>query len=108
MKYFIATVALLIGIGFVITAGVIKHRVGEGRAQIAQAEQGVDAVRRLSNLSEYTAPAGDVLTSQAERKIQAGRDKADSYHSLSNWFMAIGVILIVFSVMGFLFFWRKS
>ena len=91
-----------------ITAGVIKHKVNEGRGQIAEARQGVDAVKRLSNLSEYTAPAGQLLTEHAEKKIHAGERQADSYAVMGSWFMAIGVFLIVIAAIGFLIFWRNG
>lgn len=107
-KYFIATIVLLVGVGFLITAGVIKQQVGVGRSRIAQAEQNVDTVKRLSNLSEYTAPAGDIISSYAEGEIRAGRSKADHYQSMSNWFLTLGIILTALSALAFLYFWKKS
>ncbi len=107
LKYVIAILALLIGIGFIITAGVMKAHIGEGREKIAQSRGNVDAMKRLSNVNKYTATAGEIVGDQAERHIRKGETKADRYERVSNWFMTIGILLVAFSVLAFIILFRS-
>nr|MCH9704056.1 hypothetical protein [Chlamydiota bacterium] len=83
-------------------------QVDDGRGQIEQAREGVSTIRRLSSLSEYSAPAGEIVANQADRRIDAGEMEANHYQTMSNWFMTLGIIATLCGAFALIYFWKKS
>ncbi len=98
----------LIGVGLIITASVIKHKVNEGQKRIAGAQLQVDQVRGLTDFNDYTAEIGEMLTEPAQKKIDAGTDKVSYFHKLSNWLMALGVFLFLLGVLWAFYLWKRK
>lgn len=86
---------IVLGIAVYCLSNYIAAEVSQGRQQIANAQQSVDQVQGLSQLSPISKEIGGIATGSAQQQINQGTQKANEYQILSNWLHIGGIILLI-------------
>jgi predicted histidine transporter YuiF (NhaC family) len=106
-KRIVGLVLLICGVVLILFSSYIKHRVMEGRGQIADAEKKKEQADSLFSLDPATKVIGKAVTGSVEGKIQEGQEEADRYDKLAGWLQIGGIVCIVAGV-AFVIFGRKK
>lgn len=97
-------VLLILGIAMFIFGSYISGQVAQGEKKIANAQQNVNQVRKLTKASPYTKGLGKVATQPVQQKINEGKQTASQYKKVATWLhiggsvlFILGVVLLIFS-----------
>ncbi len=99
----IGIVILLGGVAMLGFSSYIKHRVEEGKTEIAGAEKSVDQGNQLFSLNPVAKEIGKGLSGMAEKKINKGKQDVAEYEELAGWLQIGGIIAIVLGALVVIF-----
>jgi len=106
-KIILGIITILLGIAALGTSFYINHRVGEGREQIAEAQNKVQKGKELFSLNPLTEEVGKGLANMAQHKLDAAQEQTDYYEQISKWLKLGGIIVIVLGV-GVIFIGKRK
>ncbi len=89
-KLVLPIVIILIGVVSIIGSVYIKGQVTEGRKEISAGEQKLAKGKKL-----LFRPIGKLLDRYGRKKLDEGTRQADFYHSLANWMLIGGIVVVV-------------
>ncbi len=108
-KRIIGIILIICGVGLYIAGSYVAGEVAQGRKKISSAQKSVNQLRGLTNLSPITKDAGDLATGSAQKKIDAGRYKANTYQVLAGWLHGVGIAIFVIGIIILVWsFFRKK
>lgn len=88
-------VMIISGMALLGLSHYIQGEVLKGREQISDAQGKVNTGKKLFSLSPATKSAGDKATGFVQKKIDEGKEEADSYEALASKLQMGGVLLIL-------------
>ncbi len=95
------------GIVLLFVAHYINTQIEEGNIQIFNAQKKVDQGSSLFNMTPYSKPIGQGLTSGAQKKINEGKGTIAYYTVVAQRCQISGIIAIVIGA-GMMFLLRKK
>lgn len=98
------------GVVLIFVSSYIQKQVESGELEISSAESKVGQGRTLFGLNPYSKEIGNqVFFNSADKKIEAGKEKAAHYASLANqlWIGGIAAIVVGLGIV-FIPFGRKK
>ena len=104
----ISGLLVITGICLYIFGSYVTSEVEGGRKKIHSAQHNVDTGKALTDLSPYTKDIGDIATKPIQKKIDEGKDEADSYETLAFFLHAGGIVLFVFGVVFLVFSFKRA
>ena len=88
-------VLVIAGVVAICFSSYINSQVAQGKIQVAQGEQKMNAGKQLFSVTPLTEKIGEGMTSGGDKKIAEGKQKIAHYQGVANSLMTIGVILII-------------
>ena len=107
LKQIFGAIIFVGGIVLLFVAHYINTQIEEGNLQISSAQQKVDTSKKLFNMSPYSKPVGEGLTSGAQSKINAGKGTIEYYTIVAQRCQIGGIIALVVGA-GMMFFFRNK
>lgn len=107
-KRLIGIVICAAGIALLVISGYIKHRVAEGKADIASGQQKIDQGKTLFGLNPVTKEVGQQLfINSGEKKIKEGSQQVHDYEILANRLQIGAIVCIIVGVGIFAISFKK-
>jgi hypothetical protein len=104
----LGVVIVLLGIGALIFANYLNHRLSDAGEQIADAKQKVKEGNALFSLNPVAKEIGGELTNSAEKKISKAEHTVQYYENIASFSQTGGICLLVVGVGIFLLSFKKS
>lgn len=102
LKLIVSFIILFGGIALFATSNYITKQVAIGRGEIAQYQAQVKTTNQIIDKSSQIQGLGNVITSPAQEKLNAGTRKANYYANLATRLKIGGIALILVAIL-FLF-----
>ncbi|MCH9633891.1 MAG: hypothetical protein S4CHLAM7_06250 [Chlamydiae bacterium] len=100
---------LILGILFIVFAGIITKQVNEGSQKIKKTQKSVNAARGISRINPFARKVVDCATRPVQQKINQGEIRVSKFKTLSVIFLVVGILFTVLgSLLIFLGFKKKK
>jgi hypothetical protein len=94
-KRILGIILLVVGFAMYLFSNYIEGQVTEGRKKISSAQKTVDQSNSLFSHNPYSEEIGKGITGSAQKKINEGKNEANTYEQMATWLHVGGAILIV-------------
>ena len=107
LKQIFGAIIFIGGIILLFVSHYITTQIEEGNLKISSAQQKVDTGKKLFNVSPYSKPVGEGLTSGVQSKINEGKNTIEYYTVVAQRCQIGGIIALVVGA-GMMYFLRDK